>query len=160
MASVTNDTEHDAVTEHRRLRYIFTVKHHGGDASASCWTQALSLDEEFAIFDRADGALDAGGVFQQVADKHGNLYGYEGLHGLGPHLRDLGTWGQQLAEFPVQRDGMPWHGYPIWPINPPPHLQKYRGQRCRPDKEVFARMEELGHIDAPRKARLSKGDFI
>jgi hypothetical protein len=157
---VHTDTEHTATTKHRGLRYIFTAKHHGSDASGSCWTPALSLAEEFALFDRADGVQDANGVYLGVADRDGNLYGYERLLGPGLHLRELGIWGQQLAEYPTQKAGMPWHGYPIWPITPPPHLTQYGGHRCRPNKEVFVRMEELGHIDAAQKKRLSKGDFI
>jgi len=160
--SVQVDIPHHRVTARRRLQYLFTPKHHGGSATASCWLTAITFDEEFAIFDRADGILVAlpGGDNEQVADSAGNLYGYEILGGTRQHLRELGTWDQQIAEYPVQQAGAPWHGYPIWPINPIETLPQFQGQRCRPDPGVFRRMEQLGHITAGHRKRLMKGDFI
>lgn len=151
MPSVQSDTEHPVPTSRRGLIYLFTPKHHGGNASASCWLTELTFDEEFAIFDRADE--------HQVEDSAGNLYGYQVLEASNRHLRDLGSWSQQMAEYPVQRPGSPWHGYPIWPIASmaPP---QYQGQRCRPERQVFDRMVELGDITIGQRKRLKKGEFI
>jgi hypothetical protein len=124
--SVQTDTNYAVPSKRRGLIYVFTPKHHGGDRSASCWLTGLSLDEEFEIFDRADGIIEAPADNRQLADADGNLYGYEvlktGLH----HLRELGTWHQQMAEFPVQKAGAVWHGYPIWPIDEDVAPKKYR----------------------------------
>ena len=98
------DTPHHRATARRHLRYLVAPKHHGGSAAASCWLTSITFDEEFAIFDRADGILVAlpGGDNEQVADSAGNLYGYEILGTTDQHLRELGTWGQQMAEYPVK----------------------------------------------------------
>jgi hypothetical protein len=119
----------------------------------------LTFEEEFAIFDRADGV-----VVQiqyennrQIADEDGNLYGYQPLS--DGSLRVIGTWHQQLAEFPVQREGSPWHGYPIWPINTEAPENR-RGQKCRPDSSVFDRMFGLGDITRGQRKRLKRGDWI
>lgn len=159
MPNVHVDRPHPARTARRQLEYVFTPKHHGGDAQASCWLERLSFDDEFAIFDRADGrtvSLDQDD--EQVADSEGNLYGYEATP--DGSLRELGTWHQQMAEFPVQRDGSPWHGYPIWPIDSSAAPTRFGGHRCRPHKSVFARMEELGHITPGQRNRLGRGDWI
>ena len=161
MPSVQVSTPHPRPTARRNLQYLFTPKHHGGDATASCWLTAIMLNEEFAIFDRADGIVVAvPGDDEQVADPDGNLYGYEVLGAANQHLRELGTWDQQMAEYPVQQPGAPWHGYPIWPINPVATGQQFQGQRCRPLPAVFRRMEQLGHITHSHRKRLMKGDFI
>jgi hypothetical protein len=143
------------------LTYVFTPKHHGASQTSSRWLPALTLGQEFAIFDRADGVVVQTAVLddRQVADANGNLYGYETLT-TGPlRLREIGTWHQQLAEFPVQAAGADWHGYPIWPIGPqaPQNLQ---GQKCRPDPQVFDRMVQLGDIAPGERKRLKKGDWI
>jgi hypothetical protein len=119
----------------------------------------LTLDEEFAIFDRADGiVLQPPAVDNcQVADANGNLYGYEKL--MNGSLREIGTWHQQMAEFPVQVAETVWHGYPIWPIGPPAP-QNLQGQKCRPDSQVFDRMMQLGVITPGQRKRLKKGDRI
>jgi hypothetical protein len=156
---VQNNTAHAKATARRNLTYVFTPKHHGGDKTASCWLPALTFDEEFAIFDRSDGIVvqSAGEDDRHVADNAGNLYGYETVP--GGSLRELGTWHQQMAEFPVQPQGAQWHGYPIWPIGPqaPPNKQ---GQKCRPDAYVFDRMVQLGDISSGQGKRLKKGDWI
>ncbi len=161
MPAVQNNTPHPVLTARRGLTYQFTPKHHGGNANASCWLTALTFAQEFSIFDRADGIVVAvpGADNRQVADAAGNLYGYEVLGAASQHLRELGTWDQQMAEYPVQQAGAPWHGYPIWPIGPlaPP---KFQGQRCRPDPLVFDRMVQLGDITASYRKRLKKGDFL
>jgi hypothetical protein len=68
--SVQVDTQHPHLTVRRNLRYLFTPKHHGGNAMASCWLTAITFDEEFAIFNRADGIVVAvpGEDDEQVAD--------------------------------------------------------------------------------------------
>jgi hypothetical protein len=159
--SVQNDTEHPVQTRRRGLSYVFTPKHHGGDQNASRWLTELPLDEEFAVFDRADGILVAPPTDnRQVADVAGNLYGYEVLNSGLRHLRDLGTWHQQMAEFPVQNPGAVWHGYPIWPIDQDVAPKKYKGQKCRPSVEVFDRMMQLGDIDHGQRKRLKSRDWI
>ncbi len=161
MPSVQVDTPHPHLTARRNLQYMFTPKHHGASATASCWLTAIAFDEEFAIFNRADGMVVAllGDDDQQVADPAGNLYGYEVMGASNQHLRELGTWDQQMAEYPVQKAGAAWHGYPIWPINPIATPPRFQGQRCRPLPDVFRRMEQLGHITASHRKRLMKGDF-
>jgi hypothetical protein len=140
--------EHDVETTRRNLTYVFTPKHHGGSATASCWDLAMSFDDEFEIFDRADGI---------IAPPAGNVYGYTVL--ADGSLAELGTWYQQLAEFPAQASGAVWHGYPIWPIGPmaPQNLQ---GHRCRPDSSVFDRMRDLGHINDAQRKMLKKGENV
>ena len=74
MPSIQNVAQHDDQTARRTLTYEFTPKHHGGNATASCWLTALTLIEEFEIFDRADGFVVAAPADnRQVADAAGNL---------------------------------------------------------------------------------------
>jgi len=157
--SVQINTTHHVSTGRRGLVYVFTPKHHGASLNSACWLTALTLEEEFAFFDRADGVIVQPTVLdnRQVADANGNLYGYESLP--NGSLREIGTWYQQLAEFPVQAAGTAWHGYPLWPIGPhaPQNLQ---GQKCRPDSRVFDRMVKLGDISPGQRKRLKKGDWI
>jgi hypothetical protein len=156
--SVQENTEHGTRTARRRLVYIFTPKHHGALSGSSCWLSDLSLDEEFAIFDRADGIVVQFPYEddRQVVDEEGNLYGYQVLDG---SLRVIGTWHQQIAEFPFQRDGTPWHGYPSWSIdsNGP---ENRRNQKCCPSSVVFDRMFALGDINRGQRKRLKRGDWI
>lgn len=160
MPSVQKVTVHAVATARRALSYEFTPKHHGADVAASTWLPAIALTEEFDIFDRADGIVVAPPAdHQQVADAKGNLYGYEVVQGGTQHLREIGTWDQQIAEYPVQQTGTNWHGYPIWPVGPLAP-GNYQGQRCRPAPEVFDRMVQLGHITPAHRKRLSKGDWI
>lgn len=158
MPSIQNDITHPVVTARRALIYVFTPKHHGGNQTASCWLTALTLNEEFTIFDRSDGiVVQPPADNRQVADGNGNLYGYERL--ANGSLREIGTWHQQLAEFPVQAAGANWHGYPLWPVGPQAP-QNLLGQRCRPDPQVFDRMVQLGDITTGQRKRLKKGDWI
>lgn len=158
--SVQSDTRHSAKTKRQHITYVFTPKHHGGDRDASCWLTSMPFDEEFAVFDRADGIVVAAPVdHRQVADSNGNLYGYEILTAGRQHLRELGTWHQQMAEFPVQKPGSDWHGYPIWAIDEVAP-QKYLGQKCRPEAGVFDRMVQIGDIDDAQRKRLKKGEWI
>jgi hypothetical protein len=73
--SIQDITPHDTVTARRGLNYEFTPKHHGADSEASCWQTEIELEEEFAIFDRADGIVveQIGGDDQQVADGCGGV---------------------------------------------------------------------------------------
>jgi len=74
-------------------------------------------------------------------------------------MRVIGTWYQQLAEFPVQVDGVIWHGYPIWPINELTPENR-RGEKCRPTKRVFNRLFEVGVITRQQRKRLGKGEPV
>ncbi|MGL4553174.1 MAG: hypothetical protein ACRC33_18570 [Gemmataceae bacterium] len=137
---------HPETTRRGGYRYTFTAKHHGGGSSGDArWT--LNDAEEFSVFDGAD--------FHQVADDAGNLYGV--LPGTDGSLRELGTWAQQVAEFPAAADGVPWHGYPIWSVNDEAPDNR-RGERMRPAKEVFVKMEGAGLITRRQRKRLLKGD--
>ncbi len=161
MPFVQVNTTHPTITARRGLTYVFTPKHHGAGQNNACWLTTMTFEEEFAIFDRADGIIVPPLVpdNRQVADARGNLYGYE-TSSNGPHkLREIGTWHQQLAEFPVQAAGADWHGYPIWPISPE-DPQILRGHKCRPAVEVFDRMVQLGDISIGERKRLKKGDWI
>ena len=161
MPSVQNNTAHPATTARRSLTYVFTPKHHGGSPTASCWLTGISFAQEFSIFDRTDGIVVPAGIDnRQVSDLLGNLYGYEVLETATQHLRELGTWDQQMAEYPAPHEGSPWHGYPIWPINPVVTPPQYNGQRCRPDHSVFDRMVQLGDITDSHRKRLKTGHFI
>jgi hypothetical protein len=140
---------------------VFTKKHHSGDNGYACWLPSLSFEEEFSVFDRADGILsEESDDNLQVSDSAGNLYGYHVLSGDLQHLQELGTWHQQIAEFPLQRPDAVWHGYPIWPIYGSDVPCEFAGQRCRPSVDVFKRMLRLGHIDESQLKRLKKGDWI
>jgi hypothetical protein len=55
MPRLTENVIYELVTRRSGFQYLFTTKHHGGDAGASCWLPALSLAEEFVVFDDADG---------------------------------------------------------------------------------------------------------
>ena len=142
----------------RNLSYVFTPKHHGASKTASCWQPAMTLDEEFTVFDRADGiVVQAPADDRQVADADGNIYGYTVL--ADGTLDELGTWYQQLAEFPAQAAGAVWHGYPIRPIGPLAP-QSFQGQKCRPNTSVFDRMFELGDITNGQRKLLKKGEWV
>ncbi|MFL5242526.1 MAG: hypothetical protein ACJ8FY_10495 [Gemmataceae bacterium] len=139
---------HPKQTRKRFYRYQFTAKHHGGGkADNARWSEDVTRDEEFSVFDEADVC--------DVFDNEGRFYGV--LRDAGGKLRDLGTWQQQMAEFPRANDGIPWHGYPIWAVN-----ELAPGNRAspeaRPAKEVFARMELARQITKREGKRLYKGD--
>ena len=138
---------HGQPTRRSGYRYQFTPKHHGADPEAAQWLPSLRLEEEFAVFDAADE--------HELSDDDGRLYGV--LRNADEALRDIGTWQQQLAEFPRASQGVPWHGYPIWAVNAqaPPNRSS---EKVRPAKEVFAKMERAGLITARQRKRLYKGD--
>lgn len=140
---------HPIRTRRSGYLYLFYDKHHGrGTLDAARWLPELCHDEEFRIFDRAD--------WHEVHDETGRLYGVRERDGDGL-LPDVGTWGQQIAEFPVARENVAWHGYPLWPLlqgSP----ENRRGEKSRPSKVVFARMAEVGMLTKQERKRLLKGD--
>jgi hypothetical protein len=148
MPTLANLEQHPAVTDRNRYSYQFTPKHHGSDPGAAQWLPSLTLDEEFAVFNTADE--------HELADDRGWLYG---IRPLDNGLQVLGTRGQQIAEFPSARAGEAWHGYPIWAVNnqAPSNI---RGEKMRPDKEVFLKMERVGLLTVRQRKRLYKGDHV
>jgi hypothetical protein len=144
------DPVHPNRTRRNGYRYLFSSKHHGGGAPGDArWLPSLTREEEFSVFDTADD--------HDLSDDRQWLYGV--LRSDEGEIRYLGTWKQQLAEFPVATSGMPWHGYPIWPLKElaPPNRQ---GEKFRPGKEVFQKMEEAGLITESQRRRLYKGDHV
>ena len=142
------DPIHPTTTRRNGYSYLFAGKHHGGGSSGdACWAEEVSRDEEFPVFDDAD--------FFELSDEKGRLYGV--LRDEEGELRDLGTWQQQVAEFPRANEGVPWHGYPIWAVkhSAPPNRS---GEKMRPAKVVFQKMEQQGLITPRQKKRLLKGD--
>ena len=140
---------HSEVTRSRRRQYLFHVKHHGqGGRNASQWLPALTEAEEFNVFDDGD--------FFDFANEHGSLYGIR--HPVNGTILPLGTWKQQVAFFPVVREGEPWHGYPLYPIaeNGP---DRGMGQQQLPPKEVLRKIANVMALTRSQCKRLSKGDF-
>jgi hypothetical protein len=146
MSVATEDVEHPARTRRSNYRYLFTVKHHGGDKKAAMWLPSIDRDTEFSIFDVADD--------RESADGRGWLYGV--LLGADGQLLEIGTWDEQVAEFQPGAEGEPWHGYPQWVVNPlgPGNRRK---QRCRPEKQVFDRMVTATMITPIERKRLLAG---
>ena len=141
------DHLHSQRTQRSNYQYIFTDKHHGGDATAARWSPELSETQEFSVFDIAD--------LNEVCDDRQWLYGV--LRDGERRLIYIGTWKQQLAAFPVADEGQPWHGYPLYPlieIGPP----NRRGEKSRPQKTVFEKMERAGLLTKRQRKRLYKGD--
>ncbi len=147
MPTLATVVVHEALTERGRYQYQFTPKHHGADPGAAQWLPELTLDEEFTVFDTAD--------LHEVADEDGRLYGVQQLP--DGSLRDLGTWSEQVAEFPVASEGTPWHGYPLWAISPGGPTNR-AAEKMKPAKAVFQRMEAAGLITKRQRKRLQKGD--
>jgi hypothetical protein len=143
------DHEHPQRTRRHQYRYLFTAKHHGESEGAAQWSPDLSEEDEFAVFDGADD--------MELLDEEGNLYG--ALRDGEDSLRDLGIWGEQIAEFPCAAEEMPWHGYPLWAINHEGPSNR-RNQKHRPAREVFNRMVEVGRITALMRTRLMKGGHV
>ncbi len=139
---------HPAQTGKHGYRYQFTAKHHGGGKlDDACWSQAVTPDEEFSIFDNADE--------QDIFDADGWYYGV--LDDGKGNLRELGTWQQQIAEFPAAGAAVVWHGYPVWAVNGLAAPNR-SGQHMRPAKSVFDKMEQAKLITARQRKRLYKGD--
>ncbi len=145
---MATDELHSTLTQRSHYQYLFTAKHHGaGSSGDACWSSDVSRDEEFSVFDVADLHL--------FAADNGWLYGV--LRDAKNELRDLGTWQQQVAEFPKANEGVPWHGYPIWAVNEDAPANR-AGQDMRPPKKVFKQFEKEGLITARERKRLLKGD--
>jgi hypothetical protein len=84
---------HPVLTQRSGYRYLFYDKHHGrGGYDAAQWLESLSQADEFAVFDIADE--------DGLSDLRGWLYRIRPRHDAG-YIPDLGTWGQQVAEFPI-----------------------------------------------------------
>jgi hypothetical protein len=145
MPTLASIQEHFRRTDRSAFRYQFTPKHHGADAEAAQWLPELSLEDEFAVFNLADQ--------HDLSDDDGRLYG---ILLDGKKLRLVGTWYQQIAEFPAARSGEASHGYPIWPANELAPENR-RGQRMRPATVVFTKFERAGLISAGDKRRLIRG---
>jgi hypothetical protein len=146
---------HPVPTRRSGYRYFFYNIHHRRDAKdrvrdggPAQWLPELSHDQEFAIFDTAD--------FHEVADEDGCLYGIR--TGPGRTVLYLGTWRQQVAKFPYARPGVPWHGFPLGPLKEGPPNRK--GEKPRPSKDVFDKMEKVGLLTAQQKNRLYKGEHV
>jgi hypothetical protein len=142
------DHEHPNATKRSGYRYLFTAKHHGGGPEDSAaWLKSVTETEEFSIFDESDSF--------DLSDSKKNLFGV--LRDTDGSLRDIGTWYQQVAQFPVTDAGQPWHGYPVWAVFPaaPSRLNR---ERCRPSKLVFEKMQVAGVITRRQRRRLVKGD--
>ncbi len=140
---------HPDRTRRSGYSYQFYDKHHGrGATDAARWLPEIGQEEEFGIFDTAD--------WHEIQDEAGRLYGVRVRNRDGV-LPDVGTWGQQVAEFPVARENAAWHGYPLWPLlqgGP----QNRKGEKSRPSKGVFVRMVEVGMLTERERKRLLKGD--
>jgi hypothetical protein len=142
---------HPAPTRRSGYRYLFYDKHHGrGAPDAARWSPDVDMDEEFAVFDAAD--------FHDLADERGWLYGVRERDEAG-EIPDLGTRGQQVAEFPSARPNEPWHGYPLWPLAEA-GPQNRKGEKLRPSKDVFMKMEAVGVLTLRERRRLYKGDHL
>jgi hypothetical protein len=109
----------------------------------------MNRDKEFAVFDSAD--------FHEITDEDGWLYGLR-LGSTGEVLV-LGIWNEQIAEFPFARPGETWHGYPKWPLKDA-GPQNRRGEKHRPAKSVFLKMEAASLISTRDRKRLQKGDHV
>ena len=146
---MANDQAYPGMTRRSGYRYIFTGKHHGGGSSTDArWLESITRDDEFAVFDNAD--------WFEISHDDGWVYGVWAEEG---ELHDLGTWGQQMAEFPATRGDDPWHGYPIWAVNQEAPDNR-RGEKLRPAKRVFGKLEAAGLITARQRKRLWKGDHV
>src|SRR3974390_1372479 len=81
---------HPEVTRRSGYPYLFYVKQHGhGGPDDAQWSEDLTQEEEFAIFDLSDE--------HELSDEQGNLFGLR-IDQDG-ELLFLGTWGQQVAKF-------------------------------------------------------------
>ncbi len=131
--------------------YQFHDKHHGrGAHDVARWLPEMSEEEEFAVFDTADA--------NGISDERGWLYGVRPRDDEG-EIRDLETWGQQIAESPHARPNETWHGYPLWPLVEAGPDNR-RGEKSRPYKDVFLRMEAAQMLTPRERKRLQKGDHL
>ena len=142
---------HPITTRRSGYFYQFYDKHHGrGGPDVAQWLPTLSPEEEFSVFDTAD--------LNELSDVQGRMYGIRERDGAG-NLPDLGTRGEQVAEFPRARLNETWHGYPIWPLAEE-GPENRRGEKSRPSRTVFLRMEEVGMLTLRERKRLYKGAHL
>lgn len=148
MPLVTRNEVYPSVTRRNRREYLFTTKHHGGTRGAAQWLAILTFAEEFEVFDSAD--------FHRIEDAKLHLYGLrpDGDGGLAA----VGSRKEQIAKFPVCPDGCPWHGYPIYPLLKA-GSENRRGNRGKPENEVFRKMRVAGLITEGQERRLARGDY-
>ena len=141
------NTLHTNVTQRSGLQYVFTDKHHGrGTQDDACWV--ISRDDEFFVFDLADGL--------EIIDERGRLYG--ALRDDDGSLQELGTKQEQIAVFTGPTNG-PWHGYPVWFLNESGASNR-ASQKARPSNMVFDMMELKGVIATGQRKRLMKGAHV
>jgi hypothetical protein len=147
----TSGPIHPVPTRRGGYRYQFYDKHHGrGAPDVARWMPSITHHEEFAIFDAADQ--------NEFSDEQGCLFGV-GPRDEDGEIPDLGTWGQQIAEFPFARPNATWHGYPLCPLaEAGPENRK--GEKGRPSRIVFLRMEAVGVLTPRERKRLYKGDHL
>ena len=142
----TSGPIHPVPTRRSGYRYLFYDKHHGrGGPDSAQWLPSMSHDDEFAVFDTAD--------FHDLSDDRGWLYGIR--RDPDGEVLPLGTWGQQTAEFPFGRENEIWHGYPLWPLKDT-GPENRRGEKRRPSKGVFLKMERANLITTQDRKRLQK----
>ena len=148
---------HPLSTRRSGYRYLFYDKHHRHaptgrkyELGNAQWLPEMSRDQEFEVFDLAD--------HHRVYDERGWLYGVRPRDANGV-IQPLGTWDQEVAEFPSAPTGQPWHGYPRWPLTDLGPDNR-RGEKTRPAKQVFDRMEDVGMLTARERRRLQKGDHL
>ena len=145
-----NDPVHPVPTRRSGYHYFFYSKHHGGGTrDDSRWLPGLSHEEEFSIFDAADRL--------EVSDDRGWLYGL--LRTEEGQVRYIGTRKQQLAVFPFARAGVPWHGYPLWPLDKPAATYR-QGDKFCPPNEVLRKMVQAGLFSASERRRIRGGHDI
>src|SRR6266851_1964149 len=147
MPIVLDYVTHSVTTKHRGLSYQFTPKHHGGPGhqGQAQWLPKLTLEEEFSVFDSA--------VEHDLSDEDGRLYGILKTREIG--VQFLGTRDEQVAEFPVAREGEAWHGYPGYPLANT-EAPRRGGEAGKPAKVVFVKMERVGLLSKQQRARLMK----
>ncbi len=144
----TSGPIHPAPTRRSRHRYLFYVKHHGRSGDAAQWLPTLTQDQEFAVFDTAD--------FHDLSNDRNWLYGLR--NDPDGEVLEIGTDGQQIAEFPRARPNEPWHGYPLYPLNDS-GPQNRQGQKQRPEPGVLKKMQDAGLLTAAQRTRLMKGKY-
>jgi hypothetical protein len=160
------DHEHPRQTRRNQYRYEFTQKHHGGYGEAQ-WLPppSLSEDNEFAVFDFADGDADRRRSDDEVqcSDDEGNLLGVfmEVLPDGTDSLRILGSCQEQIARFWNPKTHVPTHGFPVYPIKrlaAPGHRKQH--SRQLPPKRLLTKMIKLGWITAGMSSRLAGGKHV
>jgi hypothetical protein len=146
MPILTAIVYHPVPTTRSGYRYMFTPKHHGAEKNAAQWLPILTLEEEFVVFNTADGL--------GLADTQGNLYGVQRIG--DDDLRVLGTRGEQVAKFPATDPNQHWQGYPAWPLAG----SNRGGDDMKPSKAVSDEMMEADLITKRGRKRLGKGDPV